>query len=84
MKVQRKDTASCMLVYSDDRDPSREETAEALDHLRPLRPEEIVPGTIRVKGTLSEVRKYIGQLDQWKLAQEKIFTLNPPHKAQLR
>ena len=84
MKVRRKDTESCMLVYSDDRDPSREETAEALDQLSPLRPEDIVPGTIRVKGTPNEVRKYIGHLDQWKLAQEQIFTLNPPHKAQLR
>ena len=84
MAMENKRNECFVLVYSDDRDPSREETAEALDHLRPLRPEEIVPGTIRVKGTLSEVRKYIGQLDQWKLAQEKIFTLNPPHKAQLR
>lgn len=84
MKAQGKTTQSCMLVYSDDRDPSREETAEILDHLRPLRAEEVVPGTIRVKGTLSEVRKYIGEHEQWQLAKEKIFTLNPPHKAQLR
>lgn len=83
MKMERK-TPSCMLVYSDDRDPSREETAQALDHLRPLPAEEILPGTIRVKGSLSEVRKYIGGLAHWQLSQEKIFSLNPPHKAQLR
>lgn len=84
MKAQRKTTQSCMLVYSDDRDPSREETAEVLDHLRPFLAEEVVPGTIRVKGTLNEVRKYIGDLGPWQLAKEQMFTLNPPHKAQLR
>lgn len=84
MKVQRKNPPSCVLVYSDDRDPSREETAHALDHLKPLPAEEIVPGTIRVKGSLNEVRKYLGGLADWQLSQEKIFSLNPPHKAQLR
>ncbi|MDQ7260703.1 hypothetical protein NM680_02695 [Paracoccus sp. PS-1] len=84
MKAQRKKTESCMLVYSDDRDPSREETAEMLDHLKPLPAEEVVPGTIRVEGSLSEVRKCVGDLAHWRLAQERIFKLNPPHKAQLR
>lgn len=84
MKAQRRTTQSCMLVYSDDRDPSREETAEMLDHLHPLPAEEVVPGTIRVRGTLSQIRRQIGDLEQWQLAREKMFTLNPPHKAQLR
>ena len=30
MKAQHKKSPSCVLVYSDDRDPSREETAEVL------------------------------------------------------
>ncbi|SMO94984.1 hypothetical protein [Paracoccus laeviglucosivorans] len=84
MKVQRKKSDSCMIVYSDDQDPSREETARVMDHLKPLAAEEVVPGTIRVKGTLGQVRKSIGDLAHWRLSQEKIFTLNPPHKAQLR
>ncbi|QRZ12459.1 hypothetical protein JWJ88_07485 [Paracoccus methylovorus] len=84
MKTQYKRPLSCVLVYADDRDPSREETAEVLDQLRPLRAEEVVPGTIRVKGSLNDVRKYLGELAHWQLAQEKIFALNPPHKAQLR
>ncbi|KRW93595.1 hypothetical protein AQY21_24035 [Paracoccus sp. MKU1] len=84
MKAQHKKSPSCVLVYSDDRDPSREETAEVLDQLKPLPAEEVVPGTIRVKGSMTEVRKCLGDLAHWQLAQEKIFRLNPPHKAQLR
>ncbi|QFG37214.1 hypothetical protein ESD82_13630 [Paracoccus pantotrophus] len=84
MKAERKKTPSCMLVYSDDRDPSREETAEVLDQLKPFPAEEVVPGTIRVKGSVQDVRKCLGDLAHWRLAQERIFRLNPPHKAQLR
>ncbi len=81
MTAERPMTESCMLVYCDDCDPSREETAEVLDHLKPLPAEEVVPGTIRVKASVNEVRECLGELDHWRLAQERIFTLNPPHKA---
>ena len=84
MKTQSKSTENCILVYSDDRDPSRSETAELLDHLKPLPAEEVVPGTIRVKGSVKEVRECIGDLADWLVSKEKIFKLNPPHKAQLR
>ncbi|MDO5703889.1 MAG: hypothetical protein Q4G49_02300 [Paracoccus sp. (in: a-proteobacteria)] len=84
MKAQRQNIHSYVLVYSDDRDPSREETAEVLDHLKPFPAEEVVPGTIRVKGPSHEVRRCAGELTHWQLSQEKVFRLNPPHKAQLR
>ncbi|MDO5612608.1 MAG: hypothetical protein Q4G14_05125 [Paracoccus sp. (in: a-proteobacteria)] len=84
MKAQRKNIHSYVLVYSDDCDPSREETAEVLDHLSPLPAEEILPGTIRVQGPAREVRRCAGELAHWRLSQEKILSLNPPHKAMRR
>ncbi|WP_199259945.1 hypothetical protein [Paracoccus binzhouensis] len=79
--MQRKQDESFVLVYSDDRDPSREETAEALDQLKPLTAEEVIPGTIRVTGPRREVEKCMGALDHWRLSREKIFRLDPPCKA---
>ncbi|MFC3570248.1 hypothetical protein [Paracoccus sp. TOH] len=81
MKVQRKQDERFVLVYSDDRDPSREETAEALDQLKSLTAEEVIPGTIRVIGPRREVERCMGALDHWRLSREKIFRLDPPCKA---
>lgn len=75
---------SFMVVYSDDHDPSREETAEVLAHLKPLPAEEVIPGTIRVVGTRREVEKCLPHLRHWQLSTEKFFALNPPLKSQLR
>ena len=41
-------------------------------------------GTIRVAGSARQVRQQMGGLTDWHLSQEKIFNLNPPHKALLR
>lgn len=84
MRAQSKKNESYVLVYSDDHDPSREETAEALDHLKPLPAEEVIPGTIRVVGSRRDVEKCMGELEQWQLSSEKVFRLNPPYKSQLR
>lgn len=84
MKTQRGTTKSYVLVYSDTRDPSRAETDQVLDQLRPLPAEEVLPGTIRVTGSRREVEKCIIDLGQWHLSTEKMFELNPPHKSQLR
>ncbi|MTH65646.1 hypothetical protein [Paracoccus shanxieyensis] len=84
MKTQREKIENCVLVYSDDRDPSREETAQALAHMQPLPAEEIVPGTIRVKGRFAEISRHAADLAHWQLSREKIFKLNPPAKAMLR
>lgn len=83
MAMQRKKECF-VLVFSDDGDPSREETAEALDHLKSFEAEVIVPGTIRVEGSRRAVEKSLSGLDQWQLASEKKFELNPPYKSQFR
>lgn len=84
MKAQHKQIEHYVLTYADDRDPSREETAQVLDQLKPLAAEEILPGTIRVQGPAREVRRCAGELAHWQLSREKILKLNPPHKALLR
>ncbi|TWI37139.1 hypothetical protein [Paracoccus sulfuroxidans] len=84
MTAQRKRNENFVLVYSDDRDPSREETAEALDQLKPLPAEEVIPGTIRVTGKRSDVEKCMSHLHQWRMSTEKLFKLNSPYKPQLR
>lgn len=84
MTAQRKKKESHMLVYSDDHDPSREETAEVLAHLHPMLAEEVLPGTIRVVGPRREIEKCVSDLGTWRLSSEKIFHLNPPYKAALR
>lgn len=81
MAMERKNRESFVLVYSDDRDPLPEETAQALDHLRPLTAEEVLPGTIRVIGSRHEVERCMGMLNHWRLSKEKLFKLNPPYKS---
>ncbi len=81
MSVENKRNECFVLVYADDRDPSREETAEVLDQLSPLPAEEVIPGTIRVTGPRREVERCTGALAHWKLSREKVFRLNPPWKA---
>ena len=81
MAGKSKSNECFVLVYSDDRDPSREETAEVLDQLSPLPAEEVIPGTIRVTGPRREVERCTGALAHWKLSREKVFRLNPPWKA---
>lgn len=80
MKLQHRQDESFVLVFSDDRDPSREETARALDQLKTLSAEEIIPGTIRVTGSRHEVEKCAGALLLWRLSTEKLFKLDPPWK----
>lgn len=80
MSAQRKKKECFVLVFADDGDPSREETAQALDHLRPFAAEVIVPGTIRVEGARRDVEKSIHALEQWHLSSEKWLTTNPPIK----
>ena len=84
MKAQRKSPESHVLVYADDRDPSREETAQLLARLKPLAAEEVLPGTIRVVGSRRDIEKCVTTLNQWRLATEKLFRLNPPHKSLVR
>lgn len=84
MKAQRGTPKSFVLVYSDVRDPSRAETAEVLDHLKPLPAEELLPGTIRVVGSRKEVEECMVDFTQWRLSTEKTLSLNPPHKSVLR
>ena len=81
MSVENKRNECFVLVYADDRDPSREETAEVLDQLSPLPAEEVIPGTIRVTGPRREVERCTGALAHWKLSRVKVFRLNPPWKA---
>lgn len=84
MEKLRKDQESFVLVYADDRDPSREETAQALALLQPFSVEEVVPGTIRVTGDRDRVVRSVHDLDRWQLSSEKRLNLNPPYKSQLR
>ena len=84
MTAQRKKNESYVLVYSDDHDPSREETAQVLAHLKPMAAEEVIPGTIRIVGPRREVEKCVSDLTAWRLSAEKLFGLNPPYKSALR
>jgi len=84
MTTQRRHVQNWVLVYSEEHDPSREETAEVLDHLKSVSAREIIPGTIQITGSESEIGRCVDGLDQWKLSTEKIFNLNPPHKSRLR
>lgn len=80
MGAQRRKKECFVLVFADDGDPSREETAEVLDHLKPFAAEVIVPGTIRIEGSRRAVEKSLSGLDQWQLSSEKILEFNPPYK----
>lgn len=81
MAVQGRQDESFVLVYAEDRDPSREETARVLAQLRPLCAEEVLPGTIRITGRRHEVERCAGSLVQWRLSTEKLFRLDPPCKS---
>ncbi|MDT1062014.1 hypothetical protein RM190_09115 [Paracoccus sp. CPCC 101403] len=84
MSARQGSIRNFVLVYSEAGDPTREETAEVLDHLKSVKAQEVIPGTIKVTGRQSEVEKCLDGLNQWELSSEKILAFDPPHKSQLR
>jgi hypothetical protein len=69
-----------LLTYNGLDDPDTREVARVLEALKPFSSEEVLPGSIRVEGDISNITRIMPKLKHWDLSEEGILATNPPHR----